>query len=51
MLANLYARLEKWDEALVQLDAYLAENPKAANRAEVEQVRAKLEANRGKAQE
>jgi Flp pilus assembly protein TadD len=51
MLANLYARLEKWDEALVQLDAYLAENPKAANRAEVEQVRAKLEANRGRGRE
>jgi Tfp pilus assembly protein PilF len=42
MLANLYLRQRKWREALEQLDKYLQENPKAANRAGIEQTRASV---------
>jgi tetratricopeptide (TPR) repeat protein len=40
MLANLYLRQRKWREAFEQLDKYLQENPKAANRTEIEETRA-----------
>lgn len=41
-LANVYIRQQKWKEALDQFDKYLAENPKAADRAKVEAVRVKV---------
>jgi len=41
-LANVYIRQQKWKEALEQFDKYLAENPKAADRAQVEAVRVKV---------
>jgi len=41
-LANVYIRQQKWKEALNQFDLYLAENPKASDRAQVEAVRAKV---------
>src|SRR5207253_2587978 len=39
MLANVYVKEEKWQDVLDTLDAYLKENPKAADRANVEQMR------------
>jgi Tfp pilus assembly protein PilF len=41
-LANVYIRQQKWKEALDQFDKYLAENPKAADRSQVEAVRTKV---------
>ncbi len=41
-LANLYIREKKWNEARNQLDQYLADNPFAADRSQVEGIRAKL---------
>jgi len=41
-LANLYIREKKWNEALNHLDKYLTENPFAADRPQVESIRAKL---------
>jgi tetratricopeptide (TPR) repeat protein len=41
-LANVYIRQQKWREALDQFDKYLAENPKAADRSQVEAVRTKV---------
>ena len=41
-LANVYIRQQKWKEALDQFDRYLAENPKAADRPQVEAVRTKV---------
>ena len=42
MLANLYIRQRKWRNALDQLDAYLNENPKAADRAQIQDTRGKV---------
>ena len=42
MLGNVYMKQQKWQKALEQLDAYLIENPKAADRAQVEQTRSKV---------
>jgi tetratricopeptide (TPR) repeat protein len=42
MLANVDVKLEKWDDVLANIDAYLKENPKAADRAAVEQMRARI---------
>jgi len=42
MLANVYVKLEKWQDAMQILDAYLKENPKAADRASVEQMRERI---------
>jgi Tfp pilus assembly protein PilF len=42
MLANLYIKQRKWSGALEQLDTYLKENPKAADRAEIEETRRKV---------
>ncbi len=42
MLANVYVKLQKWDSVLENLDAYLQENPKASDRASVEQMRARI---------
>jgi len=41
-LANLYIREKKWNEARNHLDKYLVDNPFAADRAQVEGIRAKL---------
>jgi len=41
-LANLYIREKKWNEARNHLDKYLVDNPFAADRAQVENIRAKL---------
>jgi predicted Zn-dependent protease len=41
-LANVYIRMQEWPDAIVQLDAYLAMNPKADSRAEVEAMKAKV---------
>jgi Tfp pilus assembly protein PilF len=41
-LANVYIRQQKWKEALDQFDKYLAENPKASDRSQVEAVRTKV---------
>lgn len=41
-LANVYIRQQKWKDALAQFDTYLSENPKAADRPQVESIRAKV---------
>ncbi|HEY2381892.1 MAG TPA: tetratricopeptide repeat protein [Terriglobia bacterium] len=45
MLANVYARQERWPEVLEHLDAYLTHNPNAADRAHVEEMRAAIAKN------
>jgi hypothetical protein len=42
MLANVYLKQQKWDEVIENLDAYLRENPKATDRANVEEMRARV---------
>jgi tetratricopeptide (TPR) repeat protein len=42
MLANIYLKQKKWDEVIENLDAYLKENPKATDRANVEEMRARI---------
>jgi hypothetical protein len=42
MLANLYMKQQKWHDALENLDAYLVENPKAADRAQIQDTRSKV---------
>jgi len=42
MLANVDVKLERWDDVLTNIDAYLKENPKASDRASVEQMRARI---------
>ena len=42
MLANLYMKEQKWQTALEQFDAYLIENPRAADRAQIEETRSKV---------
>ncbi len=44
MLTNLYMKQRKWRDALDQLDAYLNENPKATDRSEIQNTRAKVAA-------
>jgi tetratricopeptide (TPR) repeat protein len=39
-IANVHIQLEEWDSVVVELDAYLRENPFARNRDEVRSVRA-----------
>jgi len=41
-LANVYIQQHEWKQALDQFDSYLSENPKAANRSQVEAIRAKV---------
>jgi predicted Zn-dependent protease len=45
MLANVYVKLQKWDDVIENLDAYLSENPKATDRASVEEMRARIAKN------
>src|SRR5262245_30010102 len=42
MLANVYANMNKLNDAVHYLDAYLQDNPKVENRAALEEFRAKL---------
>ena len=42
MLANLYMKQQKWPTALEHLDAYLTENPKALDRAQIQDTRGKV---------
>jgi tetratricopeptide (TPR) repeat protein len=42
MLANVYANMNKLDDAVRYLDVYLKENPKVENRAALEDLRARL---------
>jgi predicted Zn-dependent protease len=42
MLANIYVQQSRWSEVLENLDAYLKENPKAADRTNVEDMRARV---------
>jgi tetratricopeptide (TPR) repeat protein len=41
-LANIYIKQQKWKDALNQFDTYLADNPKAADRGQVEAIRLKV---------
>src|SRR6185295_17024983 len=41
-LANVYIKIQEWQNAIAQLDGYLATNPRPESRAEVEAVRAKV---------
>ena len=43
-LANVYIKIQEWSNAIVQLDAFLASNPKPEARAEVEAMKVKLQA-------
>jgi len=45
MLANVYVRLQKWDDVLENLNEYLKENPKAPDRASVEEMRERIVKN------
>jgi Flp pilus assembly protein TadD len=45
MLANVYVRLQKWENVLENLDSYLKENPKAPDRASVEAMRERIVKN------
>jgi len=42
MLANIYVQQSRWTDVLENLDAYLKENPKATDRASVEEMRARV---------
>ncbi len=42
MLANLYMKEQKWQTAMEQFDAYLIENPRATDRAQIEETRSKV---------
>jgi len=44
MLANVYLKQQKWPGALEHLDAYLTENPKAADREQIEATRSRVAA-------
>jgi len=46
VLANVYMKQQKWTEALECLDAYLRDNPKAADRDQIAQTRAKVAARK-----
>ncbi len=42
LLANIYVRQSKWQAVIEHVDSYLKENPKAPDRAAVEDMRAKI---------
>jgi Tfp pilus assembly protein PilF len=42
MLANVYMKQQRWPDALLNLDAYLNENPKAFDRAQIQETRTKV---------
>jgi tetratricopeptide (TPR) repeat protein len=45
-LANVYIKQQKWKQALEYLDAYLKDNPKTADREQIQQTRAKVAAQK-----
>jgi len=46
MLANVYVKQQRWNDVLETLDSYLKDNPKAADRASVEALRARIAKDR-----
>jgi tetratricopeptide (TPR) repeat protein len=46
MLSNIHVKQQKWDDVLNDLDTYLKENPKATDRATVEEMRARIATQR-----
>jgi Flp pilus assembly protein TadD len=46
VLANVYIKQQKWSQALHYLDAYLRDNPRAADRNQVSQTRDKVAARK-----
>ncbi len=42
MLINVYMKMGKWENVLTQLNAYLDDNPKAPDRAQMEEMRTKV---------
>jgi len=42
VLTNVYIRQRRWKDALDQIDVYLAENPAAPDRSQMEAIRAKV---------
>jgi Tfp pilus assembly protein PilF len=42
MLANLYLKQQKWNEALAELDTYLTGNPTATDRVQILEIRTKV---------
>lgn len=42
VLANVYMKQQKWDRALEYLDLYLKDNPKAPDRDQIQQTRARV---------
>jgi len=46
VLANVYMKQQKWEKALEYLDLYLKENPRAADRDQIQQTRAKVAARK-----
>jgi len=44
VLANVYIKQHKWQQALEYLDDFLKDNPRAANREEIQQTRSKVAA-------
>jgi tetratricopeptide (TPR) repeat protein len=42
LLANIHWRQGKWPDVIENIDAYLKENPKAPDRAAIEEMRAKV---------
>ena len=42
LLANIYVKQRRWQNAIDNIDAYLRENPKASDRAAVEEMRTKI---------
>jgi tetratricopeptide (TPR) repeat protein len=41
-LGNVYIRAQLWDLAIAQFDAYLSENPGAADRSAIQEARARV---------
>ena len=42
MLANVYMKQQDWNKAVQQFDAYLKDNPNAADRDQIKDTRAKI---------
>jgi len=42
MLVNVYMKQNRWRSVLEHLDVYLQENPKASDRAAIEEMRARV---------
>jgi hypothetical protein len=46
-LANVYMKLRRYDRLVEQLDTYIQENPKAADRDQIERMRDQIVKARG----